>query len=275
MGSPVSLDHKQAPQPSKLFLDNLMVDPEVQRSVDHVWVRRELEKGFKPNALGAIVVSSRKNGTYHVIDGQHRVELCKEFGYAQPLDCLVYKGLSLSDEALMFLVLNNRRTVPPLDRFKVRVIQGDEAAIAINTALQDQGWKLQAAKSRGSFSAISSLEKVYTGWGRVPAKNIGSVQSVLSVIAAAWDRDPNGAHAAIVTGLGLVLIRHGNKVDLNKLVSEMALAGNPSALVGRARSLRDYSGGKIGDAMATQLINMLNKNKRGEKNRLPGWMETA
>lgn len=272
--NPTALDGKPAPQQQKLFLDNLMVDPQVQRAVDQAWVTRKLNEGFQRNGLGTVTVSSRTDGTYHIIDGQHRVELCRQFGYGQPLNCLVYRGLSLSEEALMFLVLNNRRTVPPMDRFKVRVIQGDLAAVSINQALKDTEWRLQIAKSKGSFTAIAALEKVYTGYGRRPSANIGVVQAVMSVCAAAWDRDPNGARAEIITGLGLVLTRHGNRVNLDKLVTELAASGNPVALCGRARSLKEMTGGRVGDAMAAILITMLNKGKRGDKYRLPSWMET-
>jgi hypothetical protein len=60
-------------------------------------------------------------------------------------------------------------------------------------------------------------------------------------------------------------------VDMAKLVTEMAAtSGGPLVLCGRAKALREMSGGRIGDAMATNFVNMLNKGRR--TNRLPSWM---
>lgn len=275
--SPAVLDVKAPPQPGKLHIDHLMVDHEVQRSVDPIWVTNQLNEakgnGFKASALGVIIVSERRDGTHHIIDGQHRVALCREFGYTQPLNCMIHKNLTKAEEALMFLVLNNRRPVQPIDRFKVRVIQGDPDAIALNNLLVEYNWTLTNGKAKGSFSAISAYEKVYTGWGREPAKNIGVAESVLSVVSAAWDRDSFGAHQTVITGLGLLLIRHGNLVSLDKLTTELSASGNPRALVGRARSLHEMSGGRAGDAMAAIMVTMHNKGRRRDSiGRLPSWM---
>lgn len=271
-GSPVTKGAK-GPQPGKLFRDVMVVDEEVQRTIDPNWIEAQLKDGFDPGGLGAIVVSARQDGTYHVIDGQHRVELCKRFGYKQPLDCLIWKGLSQAEEAAKFLKLNKRRSVQPISRFLVRVKAGDEQAIVLTELLAKYGWRVAAAKSRGSFSAISSFEKVYTGWGKVQAKNLGACESVVSVITGAWKLDPQGVRNEIISGLGLVFIRHGNKVDISKLVAELAIMeGGPQVLVGSAKSLSRVSSGTVGDAMAAILINLHNKGRRNEKYKLPSWL---
>lgn len=250
--------------------EELMVDAAVQRTVDQLWVRNRIPR-FNPDALGVLVVS-RRDGDLHIIDGQHRVELCRQAGYPHALECLVYNDLTLAEEASMFRVLNDRRKVNPIDLFRVRVVEGDPTATKLNLLLNEHGWTVQASKAAGAFSAVGAIEKVYLGWGPVPSANLGVCESVISVITEAWGHNAHGTRAEIVTGLGLLLVRHGRKVDLTKLVTEMAsTSGGPLVLCGRAKALRDMSGGRIGDAMAANFINMLNKGRRS--NRLPSWME--
>ena len=174
----------------------------------------------------------------------------------------------------MFLVLNNKTSVQALPKFKVRVIEGEEGPVAMNELLVEDGWILRTGKADGSFSAVQALEKVYTGWNRTPAKNIGVCSQVLSVIKGAWGLDPNGVNGSIITGLGLLFIRHGNRVDVRKLVGELnKYPGGPKALVQRGRSYRDSAGGRMGDAVAHHLVNLLNKNRpRDSRFILPSWM---
>lgn len=270
IGTVQPMRNRPAPRQEQLYLETLSVDPSVQRSVDPNWVKRELER-FSPFALGSLVISARNDNTFKVVDGQHRVQLCREFGYAQPLECLVYRNLTLAEEALMFRVLNNRRKVPPIDLFKVSVVEGEKCAVDLDALLTKYGWHVTAAKSKGGFGAVSSLRKVYTGYGQKPAANLGICESVISTITNAWGLNPHGARGEIITGLGLIFSRHGNKIDMPKLITEMAnTQGGPLVLCGKAKILRDVSGGKIGDGMATNFINMHNKGRR--TNRLPDWM---
>lgn len=269
------LELKAGPRPAKLFIDSLIVDERVQRDIDPGWIRAKLAEGFKRDGLATIVVSERGRNRFHIIDGQHRVELCKQFGYAQPLDCSVHKGLSLADEALMFLVLNDKRGVKSLDKFRIRAMQGDETAVILSELLTKYGWTLRNSTAQGCFKPVTGLEAIYVGKGKVSAKNIGICESVISVISAAWNNDAAGAQQSIIAGLGLVFLEHGNKVGIEKLVTELAANyDKPKSLVNAARSLHAMQDGTVGDAVATILIKLLNKGRRGEKNKLPSWMAT-
>jgi hypothetical protein len=265
-------------------LEELTVDSAVQRSVDQKWVNdrtdktdedgKVIKRRFKPEALGVIVVSRRRNGTIHIIDGQHRATLCRQMNYTEPMACLVYSGLCQADEAAMFRVLNDRRKVNVIDLFRVRVVEGDPVATELSDVLDKEGWIVQPNKTQGSFAAVSALEKVYKGWGPTETANRGACETLMSVITKAWGLDPHGARAEIITGLGLLLTYHGNKVDVGKLVTELGrISGGPRVLCGRASSLKEMRGGRIGDSMAEILINLINKGKT--RNRLPAWSENG
>ena len=267
-------------QTRRKFIDtflatDLSVDPVVQRTIDMNWVNSR-KTAFTANALHVLTVSLRANGLKHIIDGQHRHALALAVDYHEPLTCEVYVGMSLAEEALLFRLLNDRKKVTPLDNFRIRVIEGEKVATELTDVLTRYGWIVQPNKSQFSLQAVTALEKVYTGWGPKKSENLATVESVISIITAAWKGNPDGVRAEILTGLGMVLMRHGSRVPIPRIVAQMkAVPGGPAALSRRARALREMSGGmKIGDAVATNFINMSNANlSKDSKNRLPSWME--
>lgn len=263
-----------APQVEDLAVAKLTIDPEVQRGIDKIRVDK-IAKDYQSNAIGAIIVSHRGDGTYHVIDGQHRVAATIAAGYSdRTLTCLVYEGLSRADEAAMFRRHNNTRAVLPVDKFRVRVVEGDPAAVELNDTLNRHGWKVEQSKAAGCFAAVSALESVYRGKLNGPGDTLLICDTLIRVITEAWGHDANGVRGEIVSGIGAVLLRYNTRVDLVKLVSELAQhKGGPLGLVGKAKGLRDFRGGKLSDALAEILVELLNKARR--TNRLPEWRSAA
>lgn len=251
---------------TKIMPGLLTVDHSVQRPEDSVRVAT-IAADFEPEALGVIHVSKRADGAHHIIDGQHRVAALRVLGKSStPIPCALYEGLTRAEEAAMFRRLNNTRQVQPLDRFLVRVVEGDPIACELSRILSAQGWAIAKTGSRGSFFAVTALEKIYR------AKEGGDADAcaaLIRVATEAWGHDSNALRAEIVSGLGVVLRRHP-RLDMPKLITELAKnEGGPLGLIGKARQLRDIRSGRIADAMAEILINQY--NKRRHSNRLPEW----
>ncbi len=251
----------------------LMVDHHVQRPLDTARAER-IASDFDPNALGTFVVSQRADGTYHLIDGQHRHAVVVLLGHEDwQLRCEVHTGLTLAEEARMFRLLNNSKPVNVIEKFLVRYIEGDPVAVEITDLLADRGWTVSTSKIDSNFCAVAAIEKYYR---RAEAKQVGLgaelVKWMIDVITKSWGFAADGVRGEIITGLSLVWLRHQDALDSKKLVDELTVF--PAAargLVGRARSLRDFRRGSIGDAMAELLINMLNSKRR--VNRLPAWRD--
>ena len=262
-------DHPE-PEIRDIPLAHLTVDPEVQRGLDKIRVDK-LVADYRSDALGVIVVSDRGDGTHHVIDGQHRVAATQAAGYGdRAVKCLVYKGLDLAEEAAMFRRLNNSRAVQALDKFRVRVIEGDPVAVRLNTMLERNGWRVLQSKDDGAFAAVHALETVYRGTRGGPTENIEVCEKLIAVVSAAWDHDADGVRSEVLMGLGAVLTRHQHEVDIPKLVAELGqFTGGPRGLIGRAKSLRDIRGGRVSDAFAEIVVNLLNRRRRS--NLLPDW----
>ncbi len=247
----------------------LTVDHSVQRSLDKARAGR-IAGEFNPNALGTLVVSHRNDGSYHIIDGAHRHAALMLLGLEdEPVRCDVHTGLSRQKEAAMFRLLNNSRQVAVIDKFLVRIQEEDPIAVSINAALEEQGWKVSTSKLDGHFVAVSSIEKVFR---RAGERGRALVEWVITVATEAWGMDANGVRGEIITGLGLVFLRHDEAVDTKKLIDELKLIpGGPLVLVGRAKSLKEFRRGKLADAMAEILVNLVNNKRR--VNRLPAWRE--
>jgi uncharacterized protein DUF6551 len=244
----------------------LTVDPLVQRPLDSQRVAA-IAANFRPEAFGVIHISQRKNGSLHIIDGQHRIAAAKVIGRGDlPVDAVIWEGLTTAEEAAMFRWLNNTRQVQVLDRFRIRTVEGDPVATALNNLLEAHGWTVRKAKATGSFFAVSALENAYN---MTEGGDITTCNAVVEIATAAWGHDSNGLRAEIVSGMGSLLRRHP-KLDKAKLVTELAkLEGGPLGLIGKAKQLRDIRGGRVSDAMAEILTNMHNKQRK--LNRLPEW----
>ena len=244
----------------------LMVDQTVQRPLDGVRVAA-IAGDFDREGLGVIYVSKRADGSYHIIDGQHRIAALRVLGRIdKAIPCVMYEGLSRSQEAAMFRRLNNTRQVQVLDRFRVRIVEGDPVACELADILKSHGWSIAKSGARGSFFAVAALEKVYR------AKDGGdsdTCDALIRVATEAWGHDSNALRAEIVSGLGVLLRRHP-QLEQSKLVTEMARhEGGPLGLIGQARQLHSIRSGRISDAMAEILVNRY--NNRRKINRLPEW----
>lgn len=248
----------------------LTVDHTVQRPLDGVRVA-QIAADFEVDSLNVITVSERPDGTQHIVDGQHRIAAMRVIGKDTiPVRCVLWKGLSRADEAAMWRRLNNTRQIQVLDKFRVRIVEGDPVACTLNELLQSHGWTIRKAQAQGSFYAVGALEKVYN---KPPGKDIETCDALLRVATHAWGHESNGLRAEIVSGLGALLRKHPH-LDHPKLITELGkLEGGPLNLIGKAKQLRDIRGGLISDAMAEILVNL--HNKRRQTNRLPEWGNAA
>jgi hypothetical protein len=251
----------------------LMVDHAVQRPLDTTRAER-IANSFDPNALGTFVVSRRADGTYHLIDGQHRHAVVILLGHEDwLLNCQVYTGLTTQEEARMFRLLNNSKAVNVIEKFLVRIQEEDPVAVKINDVMADKGWKISTSKIDANFCAVAAVEKPYR---RAEAKHAGDGETLVAwlmdVVTKAWGFAADGVRAEIISGLSLVWLRHSEAIDTKKLIDELTvIPGGARGMVGRAKSLRDFRKGTIGDAMAELIINMLNNKRR--INRLPAWRD--
>ena len=259
-----------------LAVAKLIADPKVQRAIDVTRVGR-IVNDFDSRAVAVPIVSRREDGSLHVIDGWHRVQATIAAGNGDDtIMCLVHEGLSRADEAAMFRRLNNTRQVTPVDKFRVRVVEGDEAAVTLNNILTKYGWKAEMSKYNTAFAAVAAFEGIYKGKLAGPGSTVDVCDTLIRVITEAWGHDSAGVRSEIISGIGAVLLRYNTRVDIPKLINTLAAHKNgPRGLIGRARGLHEFRGGRLADSTAEILVEEINKQKKKEENKLPDWRSAA
>lgn len=256
----------------KVSLDQIVIDPRVQR-VEGIDQRRvnKMAENFDPDALGLLILSERPDGTLACLDGMHRRAAALQAGWKKPVDARMFSGLTVAQEAGLFLLYNDKKDPSAVSKFQARVLTGDEVAVDINDITRRLGWTVRIAAEPGSLAAVDALERVYrTGAGTLTDGAYPAVtERTLSTITEAWGHDAIAVQNPILQGVAQLYGRYGNAVDTPKLVREMQDT-QPRVLVGRAKTLKDVQGGTVPAALAKILVSLHNNRRR--TNLLPDWV---
>lgn len=234
-------------------LADLHVDPSYQRPLTSFW--KTVQERFNPALVGTLIVSERKSGKKSIIDGQTRWTAMKELALpAAP--CLIYEGLSKTDEARLFAELQTqRRGMRSYDRFRAQLVARQESAVALSRVATSYGFDLGLEETANTVKAIAALEKALK-------YSQEHLEDVLSVIRDAWgNTDKTAVSAAIVNGLSHFL-RYQEEVDLDRLVDRLQDT-TPNMLIHRASALRE--GGITGGGatvMSTAILKEYQRRKR-------------
>lgn len=251
------------PERRQLSVSTLIVDPSVQRGLDHNRIAK-IADDLDVDAVGVITVSHRGNGTYHVIDGQHRVQALRlAGGDAEKVECRVFDGLSIEAEARLFRLLNNTAKLQALDKFRVRVVEGEPVAMAIQDILIKHGWKVAGGTGDGAFSAVTAVERI---WARDPA----AIERTIITITRAWGHIAAASNGSVVEGIGLVYARYGDTIEDKSMVDRLArYPGGPARLIGAARGIADTYRMKVTIGVADLVVELYNSQRKTKA--LPPW----
>lgn len=196
-------------------LDQLTVDPTYQRVLDEKRVTR-IAENFNPALLGTLEVS-RRNGKCAVFDGQHRLEALKQRG-AKDAPCLVHEGLSVPEEAVLFVNLQTqRKALAPLDRFRARLVAGETQAQEILGTVEAHGYRINggAHSTANEIGAITALDRVYNRGG------VEMLDKTLGLLTI-WQGEPKSTDAAIIEGLGIAIERFESSPRWEHVVNALA-----------------------------------------------------
>ncbi|MFJ6566261.1 DUF6551 family protein [Streptomyces sp. NPDC091292] len=257
-----------------LLVSSVGRDPRVNtRPVDSAWVEKKLREGFDPSLLGVPDVSRRPGGEQVWLDGQNRADLIRKAGWAdQKIECRVFTGLTLAQEAQLFLGLNDNRQVKSIYKFLARVTAGEPDAVNITAIAEAAGWTIADASAEKCITAVRSLERVFHGdQGRDTTMQPGrALQLTLRVVSEAWGYRSEAVNGDVLLGIGAVFNRFGNVVDLPALVKKLAeYPGGPSGLLGKARGARDFQGGTVAHCISDAIVRAYNTRRRNGS--LPDW----
>jgi uncharacterized protein DUF6551 len=243
-------------------LDLLSVDPAIQRPLDEVRVAT-IAGNFRWEAFGVPTVSRRPDMTEVILDGQHRVAAARAAGFSNTgVKVMVYLGLTREQEAEMFRLLNNTKSLTAIDKFLVALIEKEPTSVAINRLIESVGLKVVRSGER-AFKAVVAARKVYE-------TEPDALARTLHICTAAWGSRATAVDSRLVAGLGLVTIRYGSMIDVRRMVTRLAkYAGGADGVIGAARGLSHLRSMPIGEAVAD--IAVQTYNGQSKTGRIPEW----
>lgn len=249
-----------------LRVGDLSLDSRVNRGTERTRSHIEkIKREFDPNLVGIIQVSKRRDGAYLVIDGQHRCIAIKEmWGDDERVECKIHEGLALAEEAARVRGLNNTRRFSALEDFLKGVTAGDPECIAVNKIVQDAHLVIDDQSSDGHITAIGALLKIYRGEGSTTTKANGkALIQTLNVVQRSWGRVSAALQGSLLHGVGLVILRYGDQLDLDALVTKLGpVPGGPNGVLARAKQMREIRGGTVPKAVAGTVVDLYNKGRR-------------
>lgn len=211
-----------------LNIRNLEVDETYQRKEREGWTS-ELASKFEPCLAGVITVNRRKNGKLYIVDGRHRREAALRAGYTS-LPAQVYDGLSLRDEARLFLMLNNQRRVTEGQKLQSQIAAGDPDAIALARMIRRAGlvplYDKCGSRRRYGFRAFSKLKEViHNNTDRSTGIcNKHTVVRILTLLAKTWDGNPESITQRFLLGLDKIVREHGDRFTDEEWISRVGRA---------------------------------------------------
>ena len=172
---------------------------------------------FDPAKLGVLVVSHREDGTYSVLDGQHRLAALRRLGYAAT-NCIVLEGMSIREEADYFRRQNeNKQTLRIADTFNASVWAEDEESMQIKRLMDKYNFRHGKSGQPMCICAIGALQQIIRQFGTE------ALELTLASIAATWPRDTTILRREMLAGLGEFWKRYAHVVTVPQFEARMQL----------------------------------------------------
>lgn len=238
----------------KVKARHLFISNPSQRDYRPAWAQA-LSRGFNIDYFGLLKVSMRNGQRVAILDGQHRFEAFKlahgEGWEDVELECEAFTGLSLDDEAELFLRFNDVLTVTTYDKFMVGVTAGRHDVVDIKNIVEAQGLRVSKSHTENSVGAVGALTWAY-------AKTSGpTLARALRIIRDAFGVD--GMETNVIRGMAMVLHRYGRRIDEAKATRKLEkLARGASALKAQAERARQVYATTQIVAMAVAITDALN-----------------
>jgi hypothetical protein len=230
--------------------DQITTDPAVQRPLDHGRVGG-IVANFKEAALGLPLISRRDDGTMVCLDGQTRIAvlLRKNLG-AVPRQMMVHRGLTRAQEAELFRLHNDSKTLSAQVKFRIALVEGDKEAQAADALVRKVGWTTEPKKAntwRGVVELRSAVRR-----------DVVSAERALLVISKAWGVHTKHSSSDVFRGLSAMLFRYGDAVNIEQLADRLGKEGTFPHFVGRYRTNSDVRRITKADSVADVAVGIYN-----------------
>lgn len=240
------------------------VDLSYQRTPEEPRIRK-ISSGWDDNKANVIHLSQRKDGSKWVIDGNHTRLACERvYGKEHELLCNIHTGLSVKEEAELFVALNKAQKKPSFNEtLKASLAAGDQIAVGYINALEEAGLKYSLSKSKNrqdEYRAHNSLISIY----KLTPYDL-FVRSVKVAISATDGRE-DFLKVGLFPGLCSVVVKHP-EINDNRLIN--IIKKTPIGKIIDIANL--YKDGSLSGGVSTTIyfrkayIDLYNKGLRNKK----------
>lgn len=251
-------------------LARMRINPLAQRElnsarVDKLVSEMELEQFGNPTV-------NLRGDSFFIIDGQHRIEALKKWlgegqWEDQSVQCWTYEGdqaLSETEEAEVFLKLNDTLTVATFEKFRIAVKSGRPEEMDIDRIVRAQGLRISREQHGGAIRAVATLRKVYRLGPAVLARSLGIIRDAYG---------DAGLEAGVIEGIGLLCSRYNGELDDAAAVDRLSkVRGGVNGLTNGSEDLRMKTGWPRAHCVAAAAVAIYNRGRGGKK--LPSWART-
>jgi len=189
---------------------------------------KKMVSNWKPQSVGTPEVSLR-DGVYWLIDGNHRKVAATTLGFTH-LECKVHTGLTIDEEAKMFVTMNGERTAPTIgDLFKAKLAYNDASAVALKNTIENEcglELKLNGKTTETGIPLTATLYKLWENAGHDEFKQ------TIKVIKAIWLGYPKAWNSGFIIGVNHFLYVHP-QVTFEEFNKKLC-GSNPNVIIGRA-----------------------------------------
>lgn len=171
--------------------------------------------GFDTAKLGILIVNDRQDGTYAMLDGQHRLSALRTLGYTDA-NCLVLAGLTLEQEADYYRRQNeNHANLNNYDLYLAGVVAGDPHYLKLKETLGRYGYRAHNTSAPKNVTAIAAVTKIVELYG------FDVLDRTFAYICAAWDGDGTAVRREMLAGIADFAARFGKTVTPEMFASRM------------------------------------------------------
>lgn len=258
----------------ELPASQLRVDPRVQRIIDPRRVTK-IANNWNDLMVGVITVSHRVPGLaliggeaaeeWVILDGQTRWQALKQVCGAETTSCTmtaqVHTGLTLQEEAAIFLQHNDRKAITPLDNFRISLIAEEEWAEGIRDIAARYRWAVSGTGdgSQRTFQAIGAAKRIYFS-----DENGSTLDRTFAVIDAAWPRDRGTVCGETLHGIGTLYASHGG-LDTSGFVTKLGKLGFNKFYSSVRDTYRTHPSMSLAAAAYARTVEIYNSGRRTKR----------
>jgi hypothetical protein len=241
-------------------LGDLEIAPPAQREFKQAWADFLLSI-FDPDGLETPHVSIR-DGRKFIVDGQHGLDALKRWLGAgwetQKIECWTYEGLTLHEEARLFIYLNrNRKRIPAIEDFRIALTGQFPIETDIDRIVRANG---QTVGPQG-ISAVGTLKKAYT---RSDPNTFGMM---IRINEGAFGLP--GFESVVIDGVSQFCQRYNGQIEEARAIRKLAdYPKGVKGLINKAYAHRERMDQPLGQCLAAEVVETYNK---GNSQKLPKW----